>query len=437
MSGLGPVIAFGEFRLDAQRRILSSGPAGVIVPLNARAFEALLHLSSRPGVLVSKSELMAAVWPDVTVEENSLSQCISSLRRALGEEPGDNRYIVTETGRGYRFIGASPVVPSGARKPSARSSVNSHAYQLYVSGWSALTRPAAGNLERGLAQLEKAVQLDPEFALAHVCVADGFALLGVFGIARPRDVADKARQAVLKALAIDANLAEAHAELAHILWAFDLDYAGAETACRRALEIDPRSVMAHHYMGLQSIGFARFDLALHHLRQAQAEEPLAANINANIGITHYYAGRYHEAMAQLQAALDLDLGFSHARSFIGRCLLRLGEFDRALAEFQNCTSATLGSAADIPEALALAGRTAEARAHLDGLERVGRERYISPYDLATINAGLGDKAAVLHWLGAAIEESAQPINFLAVDPAFNALRSMQIFQRLLRRLKVG
>ena len=432
-TGRGPVLSFGGFRLDPQRRQLISQATDQVIPLSGRAFEALLYLAGRPGVMVTKADLMRAVWSDVTVEDNSLTQCISAVRRALGEAPGEHRFIVTEAGRGYRFVAA---VDGGQTPPASRGrrSDNPQANQLFVSGWSALTRPGAGNLERGLRQLERAVLIDPNFALAHVCIADGYALLGVFGVAAPHEVFPLARRAVLTALELDDRFADAHAELGHILAMYDLDRPGAEAAYRRALALAPDSVLAHHYMGLYMICGARFDEALTHLRRAQAIEPLAANLSANIGMAHYYAGRYHEAIAQLEATLELDPEFAHARALLGRCRLRLGDIEGALAQFEWPSSATIGSAADIPAALALAGRTAESAERLDAMIAARNVRYVSAFDIATVYSAHANRGAALDWLEIAVEERAQTICYLHVDPAFKWLRAeprvLQILQRL-------
>jgi adenylate cyclase len=95
---------FGDFRLDAARRLLLPKNGDRALPLTARAFDTLLYLVERPGKLLSKATLIGAIWPDVVVEENSLNQNISLLRRVLGESPGEYRFIVTVPGRGYRFV---------------------------------------------------------------------------------------------------------------------------------------------------------------------------------------------------------------------------------------------------------------------------------------------------------------------------------------------
>jgi DNA-binding winged helix-turn-helix (wHTH) protein len=105
---------FAAFRLDpAHRRLLRSGEP---VPLTPKVFDTLLYLVEHRHAAVEKDELLRALWPDVVVEENNLGQAISKLRAALGEAPGDNRYITTIPGRGYRFV--APVTPM--YEPDAR-----------------------------------------------------------------------------------------------------------------------------------------------------------------------------------------------------------------------------------------------------------------------------------------------------------------------------
>ena len=115
---------FGAFRLDRGRRLLLRHD-GTPVPLLPKAFEALTYLVEREGLVLDKDELMGAVWPDTFVEDNNLTQIISTLRRALGETRGEHRYIATVPGRGYQFVAdvrpAGPVTSPAT--PPARSIV--------------------------------------------------------------------------------------------------------------------------------------------------------------------------------------------------------------------------------------------------------------------------------------------------------------------------
>src|ERR1700722_16722862 len=99
------IFKFGEFQVDALARTLRREEE--TVTLNRRAFDVLLYLVQNPGRVLTRDELLKNVWPDTFVDENSLAQSISVLRRALEEKPGDNSYVVTLPGRGYQFV--SPV----------------------------------------------------------------------------------------------------------------------------------------------------------------------------------------------------------------------------------------------------------------------------------------------------------------------------------------
>src|SRR5882724_5050087 len=117
---------FGDFRVDAVQRLLLLKADGRPLPLVSRAFETLLYFVQHHGELLDKATLMKAVWPDAIVDENNLNQSITAIRRALGENPGEHRFIVTVPGRGYRFVAEVRTVtaqPSGAETapPAAQS----------------------------------------------------------------------------------------------------------------------------------------------------------------------------------------------------------------------------------------------------------------------------------------------------------------------------
>lgn len=116
MSGSGerPIYAFEGFRLDAQHRVLSRA-GGEPIPLAPKVFDTLLCFVEHQGELLGKRVLLDAIWPHVIVEENNLNQAISTLRRVLGEKPGDHRFIATEPGRGYRFLAAVREIPAAQR----------------------------------------------------------------------------------------------------------------------------------------------------------------------------------------------------------------------------------------------------------------------------------------------------------------------------------
>src|SRR6202021_1412012 len=104
----GEIFRFGKFQIDARARTVRREKA--IVTLNSRSFDVLLYLVQNPGRVLAREEILKNVWPDAFVDEHSLAQSISVLRRALEEKPGDNSYIVTLPGRGYQFVSEVQVV---------------------------------------------------------------------------------------------------------------------------------------------------------------------------------------------------------------------------------------------------------------------------------------------------------------------------------------
>src|ERR1700689_1937716 len=104
----GEIFQFGKFQIDGRARTVRREKA--IVTLNSRSFDVLLYFVQNPGRVLAREEMLKNVWPDAFVDEHSLAQSISVLRRALEEKPGDNNYIVTLPGRGYQFVTPVQVV---------------------------------------------------------------------------------------------------------------------------------------------------------------------------------------------------------------------------------------------------------------------------------------------------------------------------------------
>src|ERR1700676_50632 len=157
MGGTGSgIYLFGGFRMEAEKRLLLRG--GNPVPLTPKVFDTLLHLVQRKGEVVEKEQLMKAVWPDTIVEENNLSQNISTLRRVLGQDQTNHRYILTVPGRGYQFVAELVGSPSESPRPSVRVTLAVLPFDNLGAG-SARDYLADGLTEETIAALG---QVDPE-----------------------------------------------------------------------------------------------------------------------------------------------------------------------------------------------------------------------------------------------------------------------------------
>jgi DNA-binding winged helix-turn-helix (wHTH) protein/Tol biopolymer transport system component len=135
-----PVYEFAGFRLDVAAQTLI-GPDARAITLSSRAFDTLRHLVERAGELVEKAELMKAVWPKTVVEENNLSQCIVAIRKALREEAGERKFVLTVPGRGFKFVAQVRVISPAAA--AARPSVAAPAAASVRAAAASLSGPAA------------------------------------------------------------------------------------------------------------------------------------------------------------------------------------------------------------------------------------------------------------------------------------------------------
>ena len=146
MSGLKShlIYEFGDFRLDASRRLLFAKGASEPLPITPKVLETILYFVERPSELLKKDMLLAELWPGLVVEENNLTQVISVVRRVLGETRGENRYLATVPGRGYRFVADVVRLPdttetnhqTAAFEPSAQVSGQSPASLEALLHWS-------------------------------------------------------------------------------------------------------------------------------------------------------------------------------------------------------------------------------------------------------------------------------------------------------------
>jgi DNA-binding winged helix-turn-helix (wHTH) protein/TolB-like protein/lipoprotein NlpI len=313
---------------------------------------------------------------------------------------------------------------------------DAEAYQLYINGRFFWDKETEEGIKKAIEYFEKAIERDPNYAMAHAGLADSYSLLAIFGISPPKEAFPKAQAAVLKALEIDDRLAEAHAALGHIKVQYEYDWSGGEREYQRAIELKPNYATVHlfyaHYLGKMG----RFDEGIAEIKRAQELEPLSLIINSHVGVILYYARQYDQAINQLKRTLEINPNLDHPRSLLGRAYLKTGMYEQAIAEFQRRTTVTPGSHADLGYAYALSGRREEALREVEKLQGLSKRRYVPSYDLALIYAGLDDKDQAFAWLDKAYEDRSQVFPWLKVDPRLDNLRSDPRFKAVIKRMRL-
>jgi tetratricopeptide (TPR) repeat protein len=250
------------------------------------------------------------------------------------------------------------------------------------------------------------------------------------------EVLPKAKTATLKAVELDEALAEAHAALGFIIFWFDWDWLAAEKQFRRALELDPNSAEAHFGYAHLLSNTGRHEQALAEIKLSREIDPVSLGTNALEGQILSIAGKHDEALDRLQKTIDLNPNFWLSHLFISDVYTEKRMYSEALVSAEKAGEISGNSQSKAYRAYALArwGKFEEARAVLDELLRLANARYVSPYNLAVVYSGLGEREKALDCLEKAFEEREPKMTFLKVEPKWNNLRGEPRFSALMKRM---
>ena len=309
------------------------------------------------------------------------------------------------------------------------------AYRLYLRGRNAWNKRTPEGLQQGIDYFQQAINTDPNYAAAYAGLADCYNMQVIYGVDQPKEGFPKAKEAAVKALEMDETLAEAHTSLAFIKFRWDRDRVEAEREFQLAIKYKPTYAPAHQWYSSYLVALERFDEAVAEARRTQELEPLSFIASSHLGWILYLSGRNDEAIATCTKILNLDPNSFPARRYLGLAYEQKGMYPQAVEEFQKGVKLS-GSPlmlALLGHAYAASGKTAQARQVLTDLHELETRRYISPYTVAAIYTGLGERDQSFKWLERAYEERDVWLMNLKVDPVFAKLRSDKRFQDLLTR----
>jgi TolB-like protein/Tfp pilus assembly protein PilF len=314
------------------------------------------------------------------------------------------------------------------------------AYQDYLRGRFFLNRKSEAALKQALGYFQKAIAADPGYAPAYSGLADSYASLGassVVGGLPPRQAMPEAKAAAVKALQIDGRSAEAHTSLAIVHLLYEWDLSASEKEFRRAIELDPNYTTAHHWYSHCLLPLGRTDESLAESKRALELEPLQLVVGIHLGWHYLYARQYDRALEQFRKTLELDPAFPQAQRYAAWAYLQKGMHPEAIAALRaalNSRERDSEIQGELGHVLAVAGRRAEALATLDRLRHLSATSYVSPYSVALVHAGLGDRDQAFAWLEKAYAERSDYMPYLTLEPMLNGLRSDHRFGALVRRV---
>ncbi len=222
------------------------------------------------------------------------------------------------------------------KRLTKRYTENVEAYQFYVRGRFYWNKRTSQDLWKSIENFEQAIALDPNYALAFTGLADAYALLANAG-SPAHEMMPKAREAALKALLLDDNLAEAHTALGQILVYYDYDYPGAEREYKRAIELNPHYAPAHQWYNEILSALGRHEEALAEIRRALEIDPLSPIFNRQYGVILLFARQYDAGLEQSKKTVELDTNFAVGHSTLSLAYRMKGSYAESveeLAKFQ-------------------------------------------------------------------------------------------------------
>jgi TolB-like protein/Tfp pilus assembly protein PilF/predicted Ser/Thr protein kinase len=318
---------------------------------------------------------------------------------------------------------------------SKRATANPEAYELYLKGRYYSDKFTDEGLKKGFEYLNRAIEKDPAYALAYAGLADWY-MITIDFTKSPRESWPKAKESAEKALKLDPTLGTARATLGIERFMYELDWAGAESDFKEAMRLQSDQVRLHGFYCLYLIAVGRNSEAFEEAKRAPQLDPLSPEANMWTGLAYYHTGRQDQAIAQYKRALEIDSGYFLAHLLLGWAYLQKGQESEAIAALKQAHaladySMTMGS---LGYALGISGKRGEAAKVLAQLNERSKTGFVSPYDVAMIHLGLGDKEQALTWFEKAYEERSWWMPWINVDPALRSLRSEPRFQALVRKM---
>ena len=317
-----------------------------------------------------------------------------------------------------------------------RHTDNPEAYNFYLMGRFFWNKRTAEGMKRGLECFSQAIAKDPSYARAYTGISDCYGLFAYYWTP-PRPTLSKAREAAAKALELDDTLAEAHTSMAFVKHKLERDWVGAERGFRRAIELDPEYIWAHHWYALFLAAMGRHQESFVEIKRALDVDPTSAQLNMVHGMLFYLARFYDRAVEELGKALEMEPQHILATFFLGLAHLESGRYEEALALVERSTVLSGNTpfwVQGIGYVHASAGRKDLAQGVLARLGEMMTKVYMSPVFMALIHFRLGENDRGFEWLDKALADGDHWLEFIKVFAGFDGARADPRYAALLMKL---
>jgi TolB-like protein/DNA-binding winged helix-turn-helix (wHTH) protein/tetratricopeptide (TPR) repeat protein len=317
--------------------------------------------------------------------------------------------------------------------PASSRTVSPAAYEDYLRGFAQPT--TIDGTQASIDYFESAIRQQPDYAEAYSGLARSYTWLGHMLALPPGESFTKAKSIAERAIALDDRIVDAHSILGQIHLLYDWDFAAAEKELRRAMELNPNSVGARSRYAEALAASGRYHEAMEEIYRTQQTDPMAVNAASVAGFL-YWSHQYDEAIAAAQKTIATNPNSYNGHLFLGLSLEQKRQFSGALPELRKAVELSNDKMWNgfVAHDLALSGNKVEARRILREMEGTSKHTYVSPWWLAMVNTGLGDKERAFYWLEKAYQGREHDLIFMNCWPMFDPLRNDPRFEDLERRI---
>jgi serine/threonine protein kinase len=326
------------------------------------------------------------------------------------------------------------LTPAEEKRLSRQEVLDPAAHDDFLRGQVLAAKRTGPDQWQAISLYESTVRRYPNFVPAYIALADVYRTLALNSNVAPREVYPKALAAGQRAVELDPQRAEAHVVLAVVTAEYEWDWTRATEIFQKAIRLNPNSMLAHSHYGhcLGRLGDA--DNAVREARIGSELDPLDPRGTFLLAVCTYQARRYAEAAKLLQTGAELYPNFWPMRLYLAKTLVELGQASKALKEFRKAGDFTAEAYATIGYTYGRVGRAAEAGKVIAKLKRRSASEYIASSLIARIHGALGEKDEAFAWFDKACEERDTRLTFLRADPTSDSIRSDSRFAGLLRRV---
>jgi eukaryotic-like serine/threonine-protein kinase len=324
---------------------------------------------------------------------------------------------------------------TGGSRFRKRGTDNPRAFDAYLRGRYFWNKFTPGSLPRALASFEEAIRLDPNYALAHVGLADFYNWAGIYGILPPAVTITQAKAAARRAIELDDSLGEAYATYGLSIETADCNWEETERIYQRALELNPNYPLLHEWYSSLLIGTGRFEEGLREIRRAEELDPLSLREMTLTAWTYYQVRRFEDSIDKAHRIIDLDRNYPQGHFQLGNSLLEVGEAEKGLAAIREAAKLMTGSALPLSLlcfALVAAGKREEAEAVRAEMLNTASTGYVKGYFIAMAHLALGHHDEALTSLEKAVAERDPWLVWLGTEPKLDPLRKDPRFIKLFR-----